>query len=71
MKTLNKGNIADMNWWVKLGVIYLSLDVFIIATAWYAATVIKERWPGWWKRVVVDDEPGQAPELYPNPQNGE
>jgi hypothetical protein len=47
-----------MNWLLKLGVVYLGIDVFTIATAWYAATVIKARWPDWWKRVVVDDEPG-------------
>lgn len=53
-----------MNWLLKLGVIYLSLDVVIIATAWYAATIIKERWPDWWQRVVVDDEPGQPDKSY-------
>jgi hypothetical protein len=46
-----------MNWWLILAVIWLGLDLLIVATAWYAITFIKPRYQAWWKRVVVDDEP--------------
>ena len=46
-----------MNWWLKLIVIWLSIDALIIAAAWYAVAVIKPRYPAWWKQVVVDDDP--------------
>ena len=47
-----------MDWLLKFTVIWLSLDILIIATAWYAVNILKPRFPRWWKRVIVDDEPG-------------
>jgi len=48
---------AAMDWLLKFVVLWLSIDVVIIATAWYAATLIKPQWPNWWRRVVVDEDP--------------
>ena len=42
---------------LKLGAIWLCLDAIIIATGWYLVTVIRPRFPGWWRREIVDDEP--------------
>lgn len=42
---------------VKLAAIWLAVDLLIVATVWYLATVIKPRFPHWWKREVIDDEP--------------
>ena len=47
-----------MHLFVNVVVIWLSLSVFVVATGWYVATLIKEYWPDWWRRVVVDTEPG-------------
>lgn len=46
-----------MDWLFKFVMIWLSIDIFIIATDRYAAVVIKTLWPNWWRRVVVDDYP--------------
>lgn len=46
-----------MDWLLKLGVIWFSFDILVIATAWYAVSVIKPRCPNWWKQVIVDSEP--------------
>ena len=46
-----------MDWLLKFTVIWLSIDILIFASSWYAVTVIKPRWPNWWKRVVVDVDP--------------
>ena len=46
-----------MEWIVKLAVIWLSLDILIIATAWYASTVIRPYFSNWWRQVVIDNEP--------------
>ena len=46
-----------MQWFLYLLVIWLSFDIIVVATAWYAWAVIAPRYPNWWKRVVVDVEP--------------
>lgn len=46
-----------MDWLLKFVVLWLSFDVAIIATAWYATTVIKPQWSNWWRRVIVDADP--------------
>jgi hypothetical protein len=46
-----------MQWFIYLLVIWLSFDIVIVATAWYASVVIAPRYPTWWKRVIVDIEP--------------
>ena len=43
---------------LNLAILWLALSVFVVATIWYGATVIKAYWPGWWQRTVVDVDPG-------------
>ena len=49
--------MIEMEWVLKFTVIWLSIDILIFATSWYAITVIRPRWPNWWKQVIVDVEP--------------
>ena len=44
------------NWFFGLCLIWMSLDIVIFATAWYLVTTIKPRYPGWWRRTIVDEE---------------
>jgi hypothetical protein len=46
-----------MEWLLRLVVLWLSLDIVLVATAWYAITTIKPRWPNWWEQAVVGVEP--------------
>ncbi len=46
-----------MEWWLGFIIIWLSLDVVILAVISYGIHVIKPRHPAWWKRVIVDNEP--------------
>jgi hypothetical protein len=50
-----------MDWLFKLVVIWLSLDVLIIATGWYAVKAIKPLFPNWWKEVIADNAPETRP----------
>lgn len=38
-------------------ILWLSLDIIIVATGWYMVATIKPRYPNWWRRTIVDDEP--------------
>jgi len=49
--------------WLQLIVIWLSIDILIIATGWYAVTTIKPYFPNWWKRTIADVEPHANIEL--------
>jgi hypothetical protein len=42
---------------LKLVVIWLSIDVLIISTGWYAVKVIRPLSPNWWRQVIADNEP--------------
>jgi|GEM_PF-6044156 len=57
-----------MEWLLKLVVIWLSIDILIIATGWYFVTTIKPLCPGWWKRVVVDDDETRASSYRKTPK---
>jgi hypothetical protein len=46
-----------MPWFLQLIVIWLSIDILVIATGWYAVTTIKPYFPNWWKRTIADIEP--------------
>lgn len=46
-----------MSWLLQLIIIWLSIDILIIATGWYAVTTIKPYFPNWWKRTIADVEP--------------
>ena len=46
-----------MSWLLQLIIIWLSIDVLIVTTGWYAVTTIKPNFPNWWKRTIADVEP--------------
>ncbi len=41
-----------MSWWLQLIIIWLSIDIIIIATGWYMLT-LKQYFPDWWERVIA------------------
>lgn len=45
-----------ISWLSKLAVVWIGIDILIVATIWYAITVIKPYWPTWWKRHVMDEQ---------------
>ena len=45
-----------MHWLLDLTILWFGLSLVIITTGWYAATVIPQFWPEWWRQVVVDIE---------------
>ena len=57
-----------MDWLLYVLVIWISLDIIILATCWYACTTIAPRWPELWRQIVVDDEPEMNLQL-PGPEN--
>lgn len=56
-----RGN--KMAWWLQLIIIWLSVDIVVMATGWYGVTTIKPKFPHWWKRVIADVEPDCADEV--------
>ncbi len=44
-----------MEWWLKLILIWLSLDVLLVATGWFLITTIKPRYSRWWQRNIADE----------------
>jgi len=44
-----------MDWLFKFIIIWLSLDIVIIATGWYFVYTIRPVFPDWWRRVIVDE----------------
>ena len=52
-----------MAWWLQFLLIWLSVDIVVIATGWYSVTTLKPNFPNWWKRVIADMEPNYALEL--------
>ncbi len=49
--------VITIEMFLKLGIIWLCLDAVIIATSWYLITAIGPRFPNWWRRVIVDEDP--------------
>ncbi|NJN93165.1 MAG: hypothetical protein HC875_03265 [Anaerolineales bacterium] len=41
-----------MVWWLQFIIIWLSIDLIIIATGWYIAT-LKAYFPNWWEQVIA------------------
>ena len=39
---------------LKVGAIWLSIDIVTLATGWYAVTVVRPRWSARWRRVVAN-----------------
>ena len=50
-----------MDWVLNLMTLWFGVSSLIIATGWYAALVIPQFWPDWWKQVVVDVDPDFQP----------
>ena len=48
---------VQMDWVLNLMKLWFGVSSLIIATGWYAALVVPQFWPDWWKRVVVDVDP--------------
>ncbi|MBE7551285.1 MAG: hypothetical protein HS126_09460 [Anaerolineales bacterium] len=46
-----------MFWFLKLLVVWLSVDVVVIASGLYLIRVIKPRFPNWWRQAVADERP--------------
>jgi hypothetical protein len=46
-----------MEWWLTLIIIWLCLDIMILAVIVGGIRLIKPHCPTWWKRAIVDDEP--------------
>ena len=42
---------------LKVVTLWLSIDIILIATAWYLATTVRPLCPDWWRRVIVDETP--------------
>ena len=40
---------------IQFLVMCLAIDIVIIASGWYLVNVVKPRYPGWWRRMVVDE----------------
>lgn len=53
-----------MDWLFKFVLLWLSFDIVLVATGWYAVTTIKPLWPKWWERAVVGVEPDRRPYRY-------
>ena len=43
-----------MNWLFNTVLIWLAIDLFMIGTIWYAAAILPQLWPNWWRHVMVD-----------------
>lgn len=39
--------------WLQLIIVWLSIDIVIMATGWYGVSTIKQISPGWWERVIA------------------
>ncbi len=52
-----------MNWLLNFLITWLSIDVVLIATGWYANKVVRAYFPNWWKQVIWDDPPDTSSEL--------
>ena len=46
-----------MEWLLKLGVLYFSVSIFTMATAWFASVTIKPLCPQWWRRHICAPDP--------------
>ena len=42
---------------LRIAAIWFSISILVIATSWYLTATIPQRWPDWWRRIVVDEDP--------------
>ncbi|RME77701.1 MAG: hypothetical protein D6784_03325 [Chloroflexi bacterium] len=43
--------------WQNFGILWFSVSVVVLATAWYAWVTVPLFFPDWWRREIVDAEP--------------
>ena len=48
-----------MEYLFKAAVLWLSLDIFLVATAWYTAVTIKPNRREWWERHICAPYPSE------------
>jgi hypothetical protein len=54
-----------MEWLLKGAILWLSIDLVVVSTLWYLSLTIRQLWPDWWRKVIVDTiKPDFADELY-------
>lgn len=59
-----------MTWWLEFIVIWLCIDLVVLATGWYAVTTLKRYFPDWWQRAIayeVESDFDLEPELIDAP----
>ena len=44
-------------WFMNLIIIWLALDLIILATIWYGYNTLRIYFPRWWKRSICDELP--------------
>jgi hypothetical protein len=49
-----------MEWLLEVSVVGLSINIFLIATAWYARVIIQPSFPEWWERHICAPCPEEA-----------
>jgi hypothetical protein len=52
--------MTTIEWLLKLGFIWLGINILIIVTGWYLVSTLSRRFPEWWRRVVVDEIPADT-----------
>lgn len=46
-----------MEWLLKFVILWLSCDIVIIATCWFAVSTIKAHCPNWWENHIAAPYP--------------
>lgn len=59
-----------MDWFSKLFVIWLVIDLVVIATAWYLNQAIRPKFPDWWREIVADDRRSAASKQWEKAELG-
>jgi hypothetical protein len=52
--------MTAIEWLLKLGLIWLSINILIIVIGWYLISILSRRFPEWWRRVMVDEIPADT-----------
>jgi hypothetical protein len=45
---------------LKFGLIWLAINILLVATVWYGVTTIRRHFPDWWRRTIADEDPEPA-----------
>jgi hypothetical protein len=46
---------------LKFGLIWLAINILLVATAWYGFTTLRRHFPDWWRRTIADKDPEASP----------